>query len=129
MALALGKLLGPPWIGVLMSVAAMCMAFTWMLQGWVPPEWALLGGVVVWMRFGVFSYWMNSYWGGAVAATGAALVMGALPRIWAHQRPRDAIMFALGAGVLANSRPVEGLIFCIPVGVALLWRALRQESS
>ena len=69
MALAFGKLLGQPWIGVLLSVAAMCMAFTWMLQAWVPPEWALLGGVLVWTRFGVFSYWMNSFWGGAVAPT------------------------------------------------------------
>jgi hypothetical protein len=129
MALAIGKLLGQPWIGVLLSVAAMCMAFTWMLQGWVPPEWALLGGVLVWMRFGVFSYWMNSYWGGAVAATGAALVLGALPRIWDHQRPRDAIVFASGAGILAISRPVEGAIFFIPCGVALLWWALRLNVS
>jgi hypothetical protein len=125
MALAIGKLLGQPWIGVLLSVAAMCMAFTWMLQGWVPPQWAFLGGILVWMRFGVFSYWMNSYWGGAVAATGAALILGTLPRIWDHQRPRDAIVFGLGAGILAVSRPVEGAIFFIPFGAALLWWALR----
>ncbi len=125
MALAVGKLLGQPWIGVLLSVAAMCMAFTWMLQGSVPPEWPLLGGVLVWLRFGVFSYWMNSYWGGAVAATGAALVLGALPRIWNRQRPRDAIIFGLGASILAVSRPVEGAIFFIPYGAALLWWALR----
>ena len=37
--------------------------------------------------------------------------------------------FALGAGILATSRPVEGLIFCVPLGVALLWWTLRQESS
>jgi hypothetical protein len=126
MALAIGSLLGHPWIGVLLSVAAMCMAITWMLQGWMPAEWALLGGVLVLSRFGLFSYWMNGYWGGAVAAAGAALVLGALPRIWEHQRPRDAIIFGLGAGVLATSRPLEGFIFCVPLGVALLWWTLRQ---
>jgi len=128
MTLAIGKLLGQPWIGVLLSVAAMGMAFTWMLQGWVPPEWALLGGVLVWTRFGVFSYWINSYWGGAVAATGAALVLGALPRIWDHQRLRDAIVFGLGAGILAMSRPVEGAIFFVPFGAAVLWWALRLDA-
>jgi hypothetical protein len=127
MALAIGKLLGQPWIGVLLSIAAMCMAFTWMLQGWVPPEWALLGGVLVWMHFGLFSYWMNSYWGGAVAAAAAAMVLGALPRIWDQQRPRDAIVFGLGTGILAVSRPVEGAIFFIPLGAALLWWALRLK--
>ncbi len=125
--LAIGQLLGHPWIGVLLSTAAMCMAMTWMLQGWVPPEWALLGGTLVLLRIGLFSYWMNSYWGGSVAAAGAALVLGALPRIFEHQRPRDAIVFGLGAGILATSRPVEGLIFCIPLAVALLWWTLRRE--
>ena len=129
MALAIGKLLGQPWIGVLLSVAAMCMAFTWMLQGWVPLEWALLGGILVWARFGIFSYWMNSYWGGAVAATGAALVLGALPRIWDQVRLRDAIVFGLGTGILAISRPVEGSIFFFPLGVALLWWTLRLDDS
>jgi len=129
MALALGKLLGQPWIGVLLSVAVMCMAFTWMLQAWVPAEWALLGGVLVWARFGVFSYWMNSYWGGAVAATAAALVLGALPRIWDHGRLRDAVIFGLGTGILAVSRPVEGAIFFLPLGVAMLWWALRLPAT
>lgn len=129
MMLAIGKLLGHPWIGVILSVAAMCMAFTWMLQGWMPPQWALLGGLLVWARFGVFSYWMNSYWGGAVAATGAALLLGALAGIWDHRRPRDAIVFASGAAILAISRPVEGAIFFIPYGAALLWWALRRDAA
>jgi hypothetical protein len=60
--LALGRLLGHPWIGVLLSMAAMCMAVTWMLQGWLPEEWALLGGVLAVSRFALLNYWINSYW-------------------------------------------------------------------
>ena len=126
MVLAVGKILGEPWIGVLLSVAAMCMAFTWMLQAWVPPQWALLGGLLVWARFGTFTYWINTYWGGAVAATGAALVLGALARIWDQRRVRDAIILGIGAAVLAVSRPLEGAIFMLPLAIALLWWALRQ---
>jgi hypothetical protein len=128
-ALAIGQLLGNPWIGVLLSTAAMCMAITWMLQGWVTPEWALLGGALVLMRFGLFTYWVNSYWGGAVAATGAALVLGALPRICKLPCARDAVIFGIGAGILATSRPVEGLIFCIPLAVAILWWWLRPPAE
>lgn len=126
-ALAVGKLLGQPWLGALLSSAVMCMAITWMLQGWAPPEWALLGGGLVLFRFAIFSYWTNSYWGGSVAAIGAALVLGALPRMLrlARPRPRDAVICGVGAGILANSRPFEGFIFCLPVAVAILWWCLR----
>jgi hypothetical protein len=127
--LAIGQLLGLPWIGVLLSAAAMCVALTWMLQGWMSPEWSLFGGVLVLSRLGLFSYWVNSYWGGAVAMTGAALTLGALARIWEFQRTRDVLIFGLGAGILAVSRPVEGFIFCVPLAIALLWWTLRQEHT
>jgi hypothetical protein len=128
MILAVGKLFGQPWIGVVLSVAAMCMAFTWMLQAWVPGEWALLGGLLVWSRFGVFSYWMNGYWGGAVAATGAALVLGAFARLRERETVGDAVILGLGAGILAISRPLEGAIFFVPVGLALVWWGFRCKA-
>jgi hypothetical protein len=127
-ALAVGQFLGNPWIGVLLSTAGMCAAVLWMLQGWLPAPWAFLGASILVLRIGVLSYWMNSYWGGAVAAIGGALVMGALPRIFRYQRPRDGVLLGLGVGILANSRPLEGFALCIPVAVALVWWLLSRKS-
>src|ERR1700730_3168070 len=119
--LAIGQLLGSPGIGVLFSTAAMCSAIAWMLQAWMPSRWALLGGALAAIKFGVASYWINSYWGGAAAAIGGALVLGALGRISKHPTAKNGVVLGFGIAILANSRPYEGLLFCVPAAAWFIW--------
>lgn len=126
LVLALGQLLGHPWIGVLLSVACLCAVITWALQGWVPLRWAMLGGILAATEFGAANYWIDGYMGGAVAGAGGALVIGAFPRILRSRQVRDALLLALGMGILANSRPYEGFILSLLIVATLAWRLFRN---
>ena len=120
LVLAAGIVLGHPWIGVLLITALLCATLCWMLQEWFPPNWALFGGLLSVLRFATFSYWMNSYWCPALAATGGALLLGAIPRLRNRPRVWDGVLVGLGLVIMANSRPYEGLVFSIAVGAGLL---------
>jgi hypothetical protein len=119
--LAVGQVLvGHPITGVWISIGLACAAIYWMLLAWLRPKWALLGGLLAALHPGILITWGQSYWGGAVAVIGGALVFGALRRIMLQPRLRDALLMGLGLAVLANSRPYEGFVVSLPVVVALL---------
>ena len=121
LVLAAGKVIfGNPWYGNLINSALMCAAICWMLQAWLPPGWALLGGILAVLRLGLFSYWINTYTGGGlITGLGGALVLGALPRLMRTARFRYGLLLSVGIVLLALTRPYEGLLLCLPVAVVL----------
>lgn len=122
LVLAFGeRFFAQPWIGVWLSAGLMCAAVCWMLQGWTTPGLALIGALLVALRIGILTYWMNSYWGGAVPAIGGALMLGAVPRMVFQRRYWYGATWALGLAILLNSRPYDGAVLALLTGAAILW--------
>lgn len=125
--LALGWVVfGHPMMGVYLSFALATTAVCWMLQAWLPPRWALLGGVLSILLWAPTN-WMNGYWGGAVAALGGTLVYGGLRRLIDQPRLMPSLAMGLGLAILANTRPYEGLVAAMPAIAALILFLVRQR--
>jgi len=125
--LALGIALGNPWYAVLACWMLTCAAFVWMLRPWFPPGWAFCGGLLLMART-LMSYWSDSYWGGALAALSAAIVVGAAGRIWSQRTASPRYGWLLGAGiaVLLNRRPFEGLLVSAGIGLMLTYWLFKK---
>ena len=126
--LALGQVIGGhPIVGVWISMGLACASTYWMLLAWLPGWWAVLGAALAILHPGILLGWGYSYWGGAVAMMGGALVFGALRRVIRRPRLRDAVLLGVGLAILANSRPYEGFVVSLPVAIALLaWMLFKR---
>ncbi len=125
--LALGwTLTGKPIAGAWLAYALACTAVAWMLAAFMPRRWALLGGALVAIHPVMFS-WSQSYWGGAVAVLGGALVVGGVGRLWRSDDGTASLLAGVGLFLLANSRPFEGFLLSAIVVGALLWTRVRSH--
>ena len=123
--LALGQILtGQPWFGALFEVAAAAAAVCWMLQGWVPPRWALWGGVVF-VLFVARNELTEKYLGEGVTILGGALVLGAVPRIVRKKKYVSAVWLGIGLALLVTSRPYEGAFLTAGLGLGGIYWAYR----
>jgi hypothetical protein len=129
--LALGRALGgQPIVGVWLSLALACTATCWMLQAFVPPRWALLGGVLAAISPSILTMWGCTYLGGPPAMLGGALAVGATRRLVRQPRPLWGCLLGGGLFVMANTRPFEGLVVALPLGAVLLhWLARRRGKA
>jgi len=128
--LAAGRIIaGDPWIGVLAECAAFLAALYWMLRGWMPPRWALFGTLLACLRFGIASYWMNSYYGGFLPAAGGALVAGAFPRLRRAPTIAQGCVFGAGLAILVLTRPFEGFFFSLVWTTVLAWDFRNRASA
>jgi hypothetical protein len=123
MVLAVGFWLGLPVIGVWLSGAAACTVIAWMLRAFVPPRWALIGGLLCAIH-PLVAWWNQSYWGGNVAMLGGALLVGAAARARRDRakspRLSRGLVVGVGLAILANSRPLEGFLLSLFV---IAWSA------
>jgi hypothetical protein len=124
--LALGQVIAHPIVGVWLAAALACAAITWMLMAWLPPRWALLGGLLSAVHPEVL-LWSQRYWGGCLALAGGALAIGGFRRVTNTPRVRDALLLALGVAVLLYTRPYEGGVLTFLLGTAMLFAAIRKR--
>jgi hypothetical protein len=123
--LALGVLLAQePFVGAWIGAGLVAVATAWMLGGWLPPRWALVGGLLAathpFLHHAGSYSWSQTLWGGSTAAIGTCLVYGGWFRLQRRRQARYGWAIAAGLVILANSRPFEGLLVSLPPAWAFL---------
>jgi hypothetical protein len=133
--LALGQILGHPVVGVWISTAFACAAICWMLMGWLPARWALLGAILAILHPEIL-FWSQRYWGGSLTLAGGALALCGFRRLTQsigaegrHLRSKDAALMALGMSILILCRPYEGGVLILILLAILIAATVRKAKS
>ncbi len=123
---AIGWLLvGTPHAGSWLAAALLASSITWMLAGVLPRRWALVGGLLISLHPFVQLAWSQSLLHGSLAAAGCALLTGGALRLRRRVAFLPAWFSGCGIGLLAVSRPFEGLCSTL-ICASLLWFAWHR---
>ncbi|MEP6689680.1 MAG: hypothetical protein ABJD07_00920 [Gemmatimonadaceae bacterium] len=129
--LALGELLGAPWLVGPLCGGLTVAAFGWYLRAAEPRSGVALGALVL-FAFAPFVLFMSAtYMNHAPALMWIMIAVAALAHVASDAvdaRPRLAFVAGLALGAAATIRPVDAIAFALPAGAWLLARALRERS-
>lgn len=120
------KFFGNPAWGVWLGAGLLAASLAWALLVWLPPAWAVLTATYMLVNLIWASYWSQSYWGGSVAAIGGALSFGAYVQLKRAPGKATGLLLGCGLGLLAVSRPFEGLIVAVVIAVGLVHEFHRR---
>lgn len=119
--IALGwGVLGTPIAGCWLAAGICASSITWMLAGLTSRRWAVLGGLMVACHPALQLAWSQHLMSGWLAAAGSALLAGGIFRLRRRHSHLAAGISGLGVGLLAITRPFEGLVATLLLSV-LCW--------
>jgi hypothetical protein len=116
------------WGGVLLSMVALTIAVYWMVREWINAKYAFIAALIVIIRYGLFSFWVNSYWGGAFTGLGGVLLLGGFKALRSRPNLLNGAMIGLGVFILMTTRPYEGMFYAAPFGAALVVQFIRSTT-
>jgi hypothetical protein len=126
--LALGLLLGHAYVGMIVAMLLGSIGLTWMLHHWLPQRWALpmvLLGILV-----MVDTWRSGYFvSGPMAVFAGAIQLG-LFRCWCQRDIHwlQGLLWGISLVMLAWTRPFEGLLFSVMIGMAALVMTVQQRT-
>lgn len=125
--LAVGQLLGHTYFGVLIALIMATLAMQWMFLQWLPARWALLATVLSCLP--LCGNWSDCYFVGGPLATIAGAVMLGMYRVLLRRAPRwfDGTVLASCLVLFFWTRPFEGAIVSVCIGLPLMIRLVRQS--
>ena len=95
---------------------------------WINSRYAFIASLIVMVRYGLFSLWVNSFWGGAFTALGGVLLLGGFKAIRSRPNLLNGAVVGLGVFIMMTTRPYEGMVYAIPFGAALVIQFIRSTT-
>ncbi len=128
LVLALGqRVFGSPFYGVVLEGALMIFATSLAVTAWTSLTWGPVVAVILAFYMLPPMYWVNSYYGGCLAAAGGAFVLWAVALYRSNQTWPSGFAFGVGASILFLTRPFEGAVFTLAVLAAYGVAAWRRD--